>query len=240
MNDAGTKRLALIKSLVEEQGADGDKRWLIAQLETAEATCQSLLDQSSHWEAQALEAGQEVERQSMARIAIEEAFMQGRLPLGIPCKPIDDAIARAETAETRCAELEAKCREYEMFCSSIARTYGEGPISNTSESQEESAEVVKDELLDAIAIVSLLKLARGRMQHIIEAATAGMTHAEVRMTQDLVAQIDAAFDSDPEKPQENSRGQWVCMACGKAHTGVCDVMHRIITGEPQEGKEEPK
>jgi len=34
MNDAGTKRLALIKSLVREQGADGDKCWLIVQLET--------------------------------------------------------------------------------------------------------------------------------------------------------------------------------------------------------------
>ena len=42
MNAEGTKRLALIKSLVREQGADGDKCWLIVQLET---------------EAQALEAG---------------------------------------------------------------------------------------------------------------------------------------------------------------------------------------
>ena len=42
MNAEDTKRLALIKSLVREQGADGDKCWLIVQLET---------------EAQALEAG---------------------------------------------------------------------------------------------------------------------------------------------------------------------------------------
>jgi len=82
MNAEGTKRLALIKSLVREQGADGDKCWLIVQLET---------------EAQALEAG------------------------------------------VRTAELEAKCREYETFCASIAHTYGEGPISNTSESQEGDA-----------------------------------------------------------------------------------------------------
>ena len=34
MNAEGTKRLALIKSLVREQGADGDKCWLIVQLET--------------------------------------------------------------------------------------------------------------------------------------------------------------------------------------------------------------
>ena len=89
MNDAGTKRLALIKSLVREQGADGDKCWLIVQLETeaqengrlrdevtrtkdnaldmqrfqqgkveaAEAIYKSLTEQSSRWEAQALEAG---------------------------------------------------------------------------------------------------------------------------------------------------------------------------------------
>jgi hypothetical protein len=57
MNAEELKRLALVKSLVEEQGADGDKRWLIAQLEAAEATCRSLLAQSSRWEAQALEAG---------------------------------------------------------------------------------------------------------------------------------------------------------------------------------------
>jgi len=34
MNAEGTKRLHLIKSLVREQGADGDKCWLIVQLET--------------------------------------------------------------------------------------------------------------------------------------------------------------------------------------------------------------
>lgn len=39
-------------------------------------------------------------------------------------------------AEARCAELEVKFQEYEKFCMSIARAYGEGPISNTSESQE--------------------------------------------------------------------------------------------------------
>ena len=57
MNAEGTKRLNLIKSLVEEQGADGDKRWIIDQLVVSEATCQSLREQSSRWEAQALEAG---------------------------------------------------------------------------------------------------------------------------------------------------------------------------------------
>ena len=60
MNAEGTKRLALMKSLVEEQGADGDKRWIIDQLVVSEATCQSLREQSSRWEAQALEAGAKV------------------------------------------------------------------------------------------------------------------------------------------------------------------------------------
>jgi len=69
-----------------------DRGRLIARAESAEATCQSLLGQSSRWEAQALEA------------------------------------------EVRIAELEAKCREYETFCSSIARAYEEGSIWNMSES----------------------------------------------------------------------------------------------------------
>ena len=47
--------------------------------------------------------------------------------------------------------------------------------------------------------------------------------------------ISAALQ--PEKPQEREREQWVCAACGRAHTGICDVMHGLITGEPQEGKE---
>ena len=62
--------------------------------EAAEATCQSLLEQSSRWEAQALEAAMCI------------------------------------------AELEVKLKEYERFGMSIARAYGEGPISNTSEPQE--------------------------------------------------------------------------------------------------------
>ena len=62
--------------------------------DAAEATCQSLLDQSSRWEAQALEAGMCI------------------------------------------AELEVKLKEYERFGMSIARAYGEGSISNTSEPQE--------------------------------------------------------------------------------------------------------
>ena len=116
MNAEELKRLTLIKSLVEEQGADGDKCWLIVQLETetrknkrllayvdgndkdaeleaAEATCQSLREQSSRWEAQALEAGMCI------------------------------------------AELEVKLKEYERFGMSIARAYGEGSISNTSKPQ---------------------------------------------------------------------------------------------------------
>ena len=98
MNAEGTKRLALIKSLVREQGADGDKCWLIvqlateaqknerllayvdgndkdAELEAAEATCQSLRDQSSRWEAQALEAGVRIAELEM-QIAEREAQVQ--------------------------------------------------------------------------------------------------------------------------------------------------------------------
>jgi hypothetical protein len=37
-------------------------------------------------------------------------------------------------------------------------------------------------------------------------------------------------------PRERGGGEWVCAACGRAHTGVCGVMHGLITGEPQEGK----
>ena len=68
----------------------------------------------------------------------------------------------------------------------------------------EGGEQAKAELLNALAVVTLLRLARGRMQHIIETAAVAMTHAEVRMTQDVIAQIDAACA--PEKPQEGKRG----------------------------------
>ena len=40
MNTEQQKRFALIKSLVKEQGADGDKLWLIDRLETAEVLLQ--------------------------------------------------------------------------------------------------------------------------------------------------------------------------------------------------------
>lgn len=43
MNVEQLKRLNLIKSLVEEQGADGDKRWLIAQLEAEAAEVERLM-----------------------------------------------------------------------------------------------------------------------------------------------------------------------------------------------------
>ena len=68
----------------------------------------------------------------------------------------------------------------------------------------EGGEPAKAVLLNALAVVTLLRLARGRMQHIVETAAVAMTHAEVRMTQDVIAQIDAAFA--PEKPQEGKRG----------------------------------
>jgi len=73
MNAEGTKRLALIKSLVREQGADGDKCWLIVQLET---------------EAQALEAGvriAELEAQvEAAREVLEVADLRGDTDLPHP------------------------------------------------------------------------------------------------------------------------------------------------------------
>jgi len=69
------------------------------------------------------------------------------------------------------------------------------------------AEGARLQLQNAFAVVSLLKLSRGRMRNILETATAAMTHAEVRMTQDLVAQIDAAFNPDaPSAPKAEKRG----------------------------------
>jgi hypothetical protein len=71
----------------------------------------------------------------------------------------------------------------------------------------------KEELLNALAVVTLLKLARGRMQHIVETAAAAMTHAEVRTTQDVIAQIDAAFDLKPqcgrEEPEAPMESEWI-------------------------------
>ena len=95
---------------------------LTNRAEAAEATCQSLIDQSSRWEAQALEAeARLVECEGVSLLRDKSGKVWER---------------QAHAAEDRCAELEAKCREYETFCASIARTYGEGPISNTSEPQE--------------------------------------------------------------------------------------------------------
>jgi len=234
--------------------------------EAAEATCKSLLEQSSRWEAQALEAAVENERlreQAAIHYKIRSyvAFALAGDEMADVQLAADRMVARAEAAKARYAELEAlfalqqirmaeatymwqeatgrrdvlldlgdllawlmarpaaleaqrleagaqvreleaKCREYETSCSTFARAYGEGPISNTSEPQDEKAE-----LFNALAVVTLLKLARGRMQHIVETAAAAMTHAEVRMTQDVIAHIDAAFAPAfaPEKPQAGGK-----------------------------------
>jgi hypothetical protein len=102
MNAEELKRLTLIKSLVEEQGADGDKRWLISRLEAAEATCQSLLEQSSRWEAQALEAGvriAELEAQvGAAREVLEVADLRGDTDLPNPADDLKPWTARMRTA----------------------------------------------------------------------------------------------------------------------------------------------
>ena len=116
MNDAGTKRLALIKSLVREQGADGDKCWLIVQLET---------------EAQALEAGGRIAELEAGIRAVEELIADSRGVVGLHLNgdeaPWDELLAggrfedwlkdfsaalvpqeaQAPEADARLAELEA-------------------------------------------------------------------------------------------------------------------------------------
>lgn len=57
MNAEDQKRLEEMQAEARTVPLSEKERWLIAHLEVAEATCQSLLDQSSRWEAQALEAG---------------------------------------------------------------------------------------------------------------------------------------------------------------------------------------
>ena len=100
--------------------------WLIAHLEAEAQENEALLDQSSRWEAQSLEAeARLVECEGVSLLRDKSGKVWER---------------QTHAVEARCAELEAKCREYETFCASIARTYGEGPISNTSEPQEEKEE----------------------------------------------------------------------------------------------------
>ncbi len=46
---------------------------------------------------------------------IEESWLIGRLPLGVKCKVLDDAIARAESAEAALAKSEAARKEAEAY-----------------------------------------------------------------------------------------------------------------------------
>jgi len=48
---------------------------------------------------EAMEIVADLEAAEVARKNIEEAWLRGELPLGIPCKMLDDALARAEKAE---------------------------------------------------------------------------------------------------------------------------------------------
>jgi hypothetical protein len=113
MNAEGTKRLTLIKSLVEEQGADGDKRWLIGQLEAAETTRQSLIDQSSRWEAQALEAGVRIAEQ-VARVRelrdITTSMMHYTYPTEKMRGKLVDVLARLNAALAEAPKAEEGSR----------------------------------------------------------------------------------------------------------------------------------
>lgn len=94
-------------------------------------------------------------------------------------------------------------KEVCVYCCLLARAaaYLRGERSS-------GAGAARLQLQNALAVVTLLKLARGRMQHIVETATAAMTHAEVRMTIDLIAQIDGAFNPDvPPAPKAEEEGR---------------------------------
>jgi len=100
MNAEELKRLEEIKSdygFLNEEGVseypNEEVGWLISRLEAAEATCQSLLDQSSRWEAQALEAeARLVECEGVSLLREKGGKVWER---------------QAHAAEARCAELEA-------------------------------------------------------------------------------------------------------------------------------------
>ena len=60
---------------------------------------------------EAMEIVADLEAAEVARKNIEEAWLRGELPLGIPCKVLDDALARAEKAEAARAALAAALRK---------------------------------------------------------------------------------------------------------------------------------
>ena len=53
-----------------------------------------------------------------------------------------------------------------------------------------------------------------------------------QMARPLLEDADKALAGEP---QEREGEQWVCAACGRTHTGVCDVVHGLITGESRAG-----
>ena len=77
--------------------------------DAAEATCQSLREQSSRWEAQALEAGIENER-LQKQIQADASTFEARL-----LAEIDSTSELLVVAEARCAELEAQASEAEAY-----------------------------------------------------------------------------------------------------------------------------
>ena len=97
----------------EELMTDAE-RWLISRLEAAEATCQSLRDQSSRWEAQALEAGVRiVELETRIKNLWERECYDDKTVF--VCQDGSGAICvsywdKLETTVARCAELEAQVR----------------------------------------------------------------------------------------------------------------------------------
>ena len=76
---------------------------------------------------EAMEIVADLEAAEVARKNIEEAWLRGELPLGIPCKVLDDALARAEKAEAARAALAAALRKaYEPGVRELARKAAEG------------------------------------------------------------------------------------------------------------------
>ena len=195
-----------------------DDDFLISHLEAAEATCQSLLDQSSRWEAQVLEAGGRIAELEVRIKNLWERECHDDKTVFV-CQDGSGAICVSYWGKLKM--LEARVRRYQEKADAVYRYTSAKPpktdammailteLSLEGEARADAAlagkpgeggEQAKAELLNALAVVTLLRLARGRMQHIIETAAVAMTHAEVRMTQDVIAQIDAAFA--PKKPQE--------------------------------------
>lgn len=109
---------------------------------------------------------------------------------------------RAEAAEATAARERERAEDLERLFA-LQQTCTDRAIALWREATGKH-DVLPDlgDLLDWLmsrieALERCVRLARGRMRHILETASVGMPRTAVRMTQDVIAQLDALFTPAP-------------------------------------------